>query len=67
MFQPHFLYFSIGKAVISLKDKALRTPQQRFFDFRDKGTRPAGPPFFLFHTDRGSMGQGVRFFDFGIV
>ena len=44
-------------------DKVPMSPQQRFFDFRDKGTRPAGPPFFLFHTDRGSMGRGVRFFD----
>ena len=64
MFQPHFFNFNIGNAAISLMDKAPMSPQQRFFDFRDKGTRPAEPPFFLFHTDRGSMGRGVRFWDY---
>ena len=60
--QPHFFNFSIGKSAISLMDKAPRSPQQHFFTFQymDKGTRPNGPPFFLFHTDRGSMVREVR-------
>ena len=31
--QPHFFYFSIGKAAISLMDKVPRSPQQRFSRF----------------------------------
>ncbi len=33
MFQPHFLYFSIGKAAISLMDKVPMSTQQRFSSF----------------------------------
>lgn len=34
MFQPHFLHFCIDKAAISLKDKAPKSPQQRFSRLR---------------------------------
>ena len=33
MFQPHYLHFSIGKAAISLMDKAPRSPLQHFSRF----------------------------------
>ena len=67
MFQPHFLHFSIGKAAISLKDKAPRSPQQRFSGFSTwiREQDPPDLPFSYFTQIGGSMGRGVRFFDFG--
>ena len=73
MFQPHYLHFSIVKAAISLKDKAPKSPKQRFSRFSTwiRELDPPNLPFSYFTqigvlwADRGvleMMDKGMEWF-----
>ena len=62
MFHPQFLHFNIGKAAISLMDKAPSSRHPRFFDFRDKAPTSPQKRFSRFIIWIRLQGHENRFF-----